>query len=85
MPTRFDNRINRNPPDPHPPTVRKISADSVPFGSDISRNGRWLWAAFDDGGELVAVAATSADVRRKFCLLQRAKRTGGPKDEFQRT
>jgi hypothetical protein len=65
MPTRFENRINRHSADSHPPTVRKVPADSVPFGSDISLNGRTVWIALD-GDRVIAVAATSAEVRVKY-------------------
>ena len=65
MPTRFDNRVNRHVPDKHPPTLRNVQADSVPYGSSISHNGKTVWAAYDDAGTLVAVAATSAEVRAK--------------------
>jgi len=73
---RFRNTIQRRWIDPHPPTVRKVSADSVPYGSDISRNGRSVWAAYNAAGTLIAVAATSDEVRRKYRFLQRAEGTG---------
>jgi hypothetical protein len=72
---RFRNTIQRRRIDPHPPTIRKIPADAVPYGSDISRNGRTLWAAYDPGGTLVAVAASSAEVRRKYREAQRQRVT----------
>jgi hypothetical protein len=38
----------------------------VPFGESISANSETVWAAYDSGGALIAVAATSAEVRRKY-------------------
>jgi hypothetical protein len=70
---RFRNTVQRRWIDPHPPTVRKVPADSVPFGSDISHN---VWAAHDEAGILIAVAATSDEVRRKYRSLQRAEGDG---------
>ena len=66
MADRFDNRVNQHQPDKDPPIVRKVAADSVPFGDSISTNGATVWAAFNKEGTLVAVAATSAQVRRKY-------------------
>ena len=47
------------------PTLRKVPADSVPYGENISRNGRTVWAAYD-GDTLVTVGATSEEVRIKY-------------------
>ena len=71
---RRSNRVTNGPRwrDPHPPTVRKVPADAVPYGSSISRNGRTVWAAYDEAGTLIAVAATSDEVRRKYRAQQRA-------------
>lgn len=74
MPERFDNRVNRHGPDQDPPTVRKVPADSVPFGDSISINGETVWAAYDSRGTVIAVAATSAEARRKY---RERKRAGG--------
>lgn len=57
------NRIFPHRPDPRPPTLRKVPADSVPF---ISRNGRTVWAAYDGDGTLVCVAATADEARIKY-------------------
>jgi len=70
------NRISSTRrPDPHPPTIRKVPADSVPYGESISRNGRTVWAAFDDAEVLVAVAATAPEVRAKYreAMRERAR------------
>lgn len=75
MPTRFDNKINAHQPDPNPPTVRKVPANSVPYGESISRNGRTVWVALE-GERVVCVAATSADVRRKFHDIRKSLSTG---------
>jgi hypothetical protein len=45
--------------------VRKVPASSVPYGSDISRNGKTVWAAFD-GERLVCVAGSAPEARRKY-------------------
>jgi hypothetical protein len=64
MATRVSNRIKRNRPDEHPPTARKVPANSVPFGESISRNGQTVWIAMD-GERVVCVGATSDEVRSK--------------------
>jgi len=64
MADRFDNKINPTTTR-YKPTIRKVSSNSVPFGSDISLNGRTVWVALD-GDKLIAVAATSAEVRVKY-------------------
>ena len=45
--------------------MRKVPADSVPYGASISRNGSTVWAAYYDG-QLVGVAATADAARRKW-------------------
>lgn len=54
--------------------VRKVSADSVPFGKEHSRNGKTVWAAYE-GARLVCLAATAEVARVKYRAL-RAKRRG---------
>jgi hypothetical protein len=46
-------------------SLRKVSADSVPFGESISRNGHTVWAAYHNG-ELVAVGTTRDETRTKY-------------------
>ena len=45
--------------------IRKVPADSVPFGDSISRNGRTVRAAYHNG-MLVALADTAEAARRKY-------------------
>ena len=59
------NRIFAHKPDPHPPTIRKVPSDSVPYGESISLNGKHVWAAYD-GDTLVAVAPTAGEARLKY-------------------
>jgi hypothetical protein len=47
------------------PTIRKVLADSVPYGRDICAHGNHVWAAYSDG-VLVCVAATAPEARRKY-------------------
>jgi hypothetical protein len=47
------------------PTLKRVPADSVPYGMDISRDGRWVWAAFD-GDRRIAVGATKAEASRLY-------------------
>jgi hypothetical protein len=55
------------PPNPvTTPVVRKIPADSVRYGRDISRNGHTVWGAFDRTGVLRAVGATVREARRTY-------------------
>ena len=70
MADRFDNRVHHHGPDKDPPTVRKVPADSVPYGDSISRNGVFVWAAYE-GERLVCVAATADEARRRYRALQR--------------
>jgi hypothetical protein len=53
-------------PTKDPPIVRKVPADSVPFGDCISTNAETVWAAYDSRGTLIAAAATSAEARSKY-------------------
>jgi hypothetical protein len=46
-------------------SLRKVPADSVPYGESISRNGRTVWAAYHSG-KLIAVAATHDEARAKY-------------------
>jgi hypothetical protein len=75
MATRFSNRIKRNRPDEHPPTVRKVPANSVPYGESISHNGLTVWVALD-GERVVCVGATSDEVRSKYRELMNKERRG---------
>lgn len=38
--------------------IRKVPCDSVPFGDLISTNDEWVWAAYDNKGNFVCIAAT---------------------------
>jgi hypothetical protein len=78
MTTRFSNRIKHKRPDEHPPIVRKVPANSMPFGESISRNGRTVWVALD-GERLVCVGATSFEVRNKYRELMSKEHGGGSK------
>lgn len=55
------------------PQVRKVRADSVPFGEDICRHGKHVWCAYD-GDVLIAVTATADEARRKWRVYQVQKR-----------
>jgi hypothetical protein len=50
--------------------VRKVPAETVPYGTDISLNGRTVWAAFHED-RVVAVAASAKEARRKYVDWQR--------------
>jgi hypothetical protein len=72
------NRTRPSTPDKHQPTVRKVPADRVPFGESISRNGRYVYAAYNPGTEqLVCIAATAPEARRKY--RERMRQGGGVK------
>ena len=73
MPDLEDNRINSNPHKELDIELHKVPADSVPYGESISTRGDYVWAAYDDRGALVCVAATAKEVRRKY--LQRKRVT----------
>jgi hypothetical protein len=72
---RHGNRIERYKPDA-PIDIRKVPADSVPYGESISRNGRTVWVAYD-GDRLVCIGATAGEARSKYKLLK-AKEIGAP-------
>jgi hypothetical protein len=45
--------------------VRKVDAASVPFGTDVSRNGRTVWAVYQDG-ELLCLGATAKEAKHNY-------------------
>lgn len=45
--------------------LAKVDMDSVPYGSSISHNGRWVWAAYHDGA-FVCAAASRDECRSKY-------------------
>src|ERR1700722_13753380 len=53
-------------------TIRKVPADSVPYGDSISRNGRTVHAAYD-GERLVCLGASADEARRKCIGILRAE------------
>jgi hypothetical protein len=53
---------NRSKPAAIP--VRKIAAESVPFGLDVSRNGKHVFAVYD-GDKLICLGATADEARGK--------------------
>jgi hypothetical protein len=57
-------------PDPPSLTIRKVRVDIVWYGPDTSRDGRTLWGAFDNG-QLVCVAATAGECRRRYREITR--------------
>lgn len=69
------NRIS-----PHMPgqsiTVRKVPADSVPYGESISRNGQTVWVALD-GERIVCAAPSAEEARRKYRDIMLKQRMGG--------
>lgn len=68
-------RFNHGPrwKDPDPPTLRKVQADSVPYGDSISRNGQTVWAVYGADGVLVAVADTAKEARVKYREIRNAQ------------
>ncbi len=51
------------------PVPVKVSADSVPFGSDVSRNGKHVWVIYLDG-ELLCMGATAMEAKRHYYAAQ---------------
>jgi hypothetical protein len=45
-------------------SIVNVPADSVPFGTDVSRNGRDVWAVYE-AGQLLCLAPTAKEARRK--------------------
>ena len=62
------------------PTLKKVPADSVPFGTDICTRGTSVWAAYSRN-RLIAVGATKKEAEQKY---QRA-RLGKPGPHPYRT
>jgi hypothetical protein len=52
--------------------IRKVPANSVPYGPDICRVGRYVWAAYTLDGVLVGVGATRDEARNKTRVDPRA-------------
>jgi hypothetical protein len=52
--------------------VRKVPASTIPFGENASRNGQFVWCAYD-GDRLVAMAATAKEARALYRLFHRPK------------
>ena len=74
------NRIFPHKVDPRPPTIRKVAADSVPYGENISRHGRTVWAAYD-GEALVVVASTAGEARTKYREARQARQRQAARDK----
>ena len=66
-----NSRNPRRSPPRWVPTLRKIPADSVPYGDSITHRS-YVWAAYHDE-ELIAVAATAPEVRAKFVEAMRVR------------
>jgi hypothetical protein len=64
-------------------SIRKVPADSVPYGVSISRNGRTAWAAYHDS-VLIGVGATRDAARSKYRdwrIAESAKRAANKRAE----
>jgi hypothetical protein len=72
----MDNKIDRSGSRSPKPTVRKLPADTVPYGTDISRNGKHVWCAYD-GETLIAVGPTADEARAKYREALRRKEGEG--------
>lgn len=72
---RHGNRLGAYKPDA-PIDVRKVPANSVPYGESISRNGLTVWVVMD-GDSVASVGATSQEVRRKYRDRKRDEMRGG--------
>jgi hypothetical protein len=53
--------------------IRKVPADSVPYGESICRRGHHVWAAYD-GTMLLGVYATAKEARRKHSIWPQRSR-----------
>ena len=68
VPRKHGNKVypRRSQAEIHPErSVRKVPADSVPYGESISRNGRTVWAAYHND-VFVCAAATADEARGKY-------------------
>ncbi len=45
------------------PTIRKVPADSVRYGTDVSAGKLWVWAVYSAKDELLGIAATKKEAR----------------------
>jgi hypothetical protein len=82
---RHDYRLSHGPrwKDPDPPTLRKVPADSVPYGDSINRNGQTVWAAYGADGVLVAVAATAKEARVKYREIRNAQESALQRENLE--
>jgi hypothetical protein len=69
------NKICPSTPGRYQPEVRKVPADSVPYGESISRNGQTVWVALD-GERIVCVAPSAEEARRKYRDIMLKQRMG---------
>lgn len=66
-----DNKVNTHGPEKDPPVLRRVAADSVPYGESISKNGRTVWAAYAPDRALVCVRATATEAHVRYRELRR--------------
>ena len=59
------------------PTIRRVPADSVPYGRDICTRGNHVWAAYD-ADRLVCVGATAKKVRELYYRVRLGDSYGRP-------
>src|SRR5215469_1761713 len=45
--------------------IRKVPADSVPYGDAVCRRGNHVWAVYDGNGQLVCIGATAKEARER--------------------
>jgi len=51
------------------PILKKVPADSVPYGFEISRYGKYVWAAYS-GDRLVCLGPTKNEAAQRYRLIR---------------
>lgn len=61
--------------------LKKVPADSVPYGSSVCRRGESVWAVYVDG-QLCAIGATAKEARRAYCRSYQGHAYGRPPMDY---
>lgn len=65
------NKISPSTPPHDNPEIRKLRAEDVPYGENITRHGGYVYAAYVPGTERrVCVCATAPEARRRYRELR---------------
>ena len=60
-----------------PDVIRKVPADSVPFGPETCTRGTHVWAAYVDA-KLICIGATAKQARKRYYRVRLGDSYGRP-------